>query len=320
MKKLGIKGRVAVIGELNADIVATGLSSAPTPGREVIADDIQCTLGSASAIFACGVAKLGHPVSFISMVGADDFGRYCLEALEQAGVKTDQVMRNTAARTGITVSLSTKNDRALVTYLGAISLLTYDQLSLGALRGHSHLHMTSYFLQTGLRPSFARILKEARLMGMSTSFDPNSDPEQKWGSDIWEVLAQTDVLFLNESEAMQLTGSERAREALKRLGSHVRCAVIKLGAKGAMAILDNKIARVHGVRVKAVDTTGAGDSFAAGFISAYVQGKPIEECLRVGNVCGALSTLKPGGTKGQPDSAALKKFLRSFPSKLAPSR
>jgi sugar/nucleoside kinase (ribokinase family) len=310
MKRESPKERIAVIGELNVDIVATGLASPPRMGSEIIAESIQTTLGSASAIFACGISKLGRTVTFISKVGADGFGDFCLEALEKAGVATDHVMLDKKAQTGITISLSAHKDRALVTYLGAISLLTYDQLSLSAIENHRHLHMTSYFLQSGLRPSFPGILKEARRMGLSTSFDPNSDPSQEWEDEIWQVVAQTDVLFLNETEALQLTGATRARAALKSLSKHTPCAVIKLGSKGAMAIREGKIARVHGFKVKALDTTGAGDSFAAGFISAYIEGSSLADCLKTGNACGALSTLKAGGTGGQPDQRALKKFLR----------
>ena len=74
---------VAVIGELNVDLIASGLTSAPVLGREVLAEDFQTVLGSASAVFACGAARLGHPVSFFSKVGDDEYGRFCLDALQK---------------------------------------------------------------------------------------------------------------------------------------------------------------------------------------------------------------------------------------------
>src|ERR687889_2401173 len=202
-------GGVVVIGELNVDAVATGLAQEPRLGLEIIAEDFQMTLGSASAIFACGVAKLGHGVTFVSKVGRDDFGDLCLEALRGAGVETRHVLRDRSEKTGITLALSTRKDRALVTYLGAISALRYEDVRTSLLKGRSHLHLTSYFLQEGLRPSFARIFEEARAAGLTTSFDPNSDPTSRWGEEIWEVLAHTDILFLNRDEALGLT---RARD------------------------------------------------------------------------------------------------------------
>lgn len=309
-----------MIGELNVDAVASGLAGPPRMGAEIIATDFQLTLGSASAIFACGVAKLGHPVTFISKVGADDFGDFCLAALESEGVPAERVGRDPRVKTGVTLALSTRRDRALVTYLGAIASLRYEEVEMSLLRGQRHLHLTSYFLQTALRPSFARIFREAREMGLSTSFDPNSDPDQAWGESLWEVLAHTDILFLNQTEALELTRTRRAPDALVRLARRVPCVVIKLGRRGAIAISDGETAAAPGFSVAAVDTTGAGDSFAAGFVSAFLRRRPLADCLRTANACGALSTLKPGGTANQPDRRALEKFLRECAPAATPTR
>jgi sugar/nucleoside kinase (ribokinase family) len=302
-------GRVAVIGELNVDLIAGGLDTPPILGREVVASDFRMTLGSASAIFASGVAKLGAAVSFYSLVGDDDFGKFCRVALREAGVSDDAVLVTEGLKTGVTISLSTREDRALVTYLGAIADLRLERLPLDALAGHDHLHMTSYFLQRGLRDSFPRIFDEARSKGLTTSFDPNSDPDSGWGKDVWEVIRRTDVLFLNEAEAALLTRRAGAAESLEVLGAEVPCAVIKLGRKGAVAAKGGEVVSHPGFPVEASDTTGAGDSFAAGFVSGYVRGLSLRECLKIGNACGALSTLEPGGTAGQPTLERLRGFL-----------
>lgn len=307
-KKSAVKG-IVVIGELNIDVIATGLSEAPKIGSEILASDFQLTLGSASAIFASGVAKLGHPVIFISRVGADDFGKFCLATLRKAGISTRYISRDKGMKTGVTVSLSTSRDRALVTYLGSIAALGHEHIRMSSLKGQSHLHMTSYFLQRRLRPHFPQLFREAQQMGLTTSFDPNSDPSHTWSDRIRGVLAHTDVLFLNETEALQFTRARNARGALKTLSLEVPCAVIKLGARGAVAVKDREITSARGFKVKPTDTTGAGDSFAAGFISSYLRGGSIAECLHAGNACGALSTLVTGGTAGQPSRQALKKFL-----------
>lgn len=311
MKTINAKSgkKVVVIGELNVDAMMTGLARAPQMGGETIAADFALKLGSASAIFACGVAKLGHDVMFISKVGRDDFGDFCLAALRDEGISTRHVNRDQTEKTGITIALSTPRDRALVTYLGAISSLRAKDINMSLLRSADHLHMTSYFLQDNLRASFSEILRRARSMKLTTSFDPNSDPTGKWRREIWDVIAESDVLFLNETEARALTRRRQTKAVLAALGRNVRCAVIKLGARGAIAICDGKIYQAPAISVRAVDTTGAGDSFAAGFVSTYIRKKPIEECLLVGNACGALSTLKAGGTAGQPDQTTLAKFL-----------
>jgi sugar/nucleoside kinase (ribokinase family) len=304
------KGRaVAVIGELNVDLVASGLATAPALGREVLAEDFQTVLGSASAIFACGVARLRHPVSFFSKVGDDEYGRFCLRSLRKAGISTKHVRTVPTVKTGVTISLSTRCDRALVTVLGAISELRFVDLDMKALRGHSHLHMTSFFLQPALRPSFPCILRHARKLGLTTSFDPNSDPLSAWGPDVWSVLDETTILFINEEEALLLTRRTDVLAALKQLAERTPCVVVKLGRRGAIAAADNQVVSSPAFEVSAVDTTGAGDSFAAGFVHAFLHGRDLHQCLVEGNACGALSTLQVGGTGGQPDLTRLSRFV-----------
>ena len=303
--------KILVIGELNVDIVATGLRSLPEMGTEILAEDCELTLGSASAIFAAGMAKLGHSVTFVSQVGRDYFGDFCLSTLRQLGVATPNVARKTNEKTGVTIALSGKRDRALVTHSGAVATLTADSIDLALMKRHDHLHLTSYYLQTALQPSFADMFRYAKELGLTTSFDPNSDPSNKWSRSIDGVLRYTDVLFVNEREASQLTRSNTPKAALKTLGTKVPCAVIKRGPRGAIAIQNGVIARDSGFKVNAIDTTGAGDSFDAGFLSAYLRRAPLTQCLSIGNACGALSATRVGGTPGQPTESELQAFLRS---------
>jgi sugar/nucleoside kinase (ribokinase family) len=302
---------VLVIGELNVDIVATGLRGLPEMGAEILAQDCELSLGSASAIFAVGMSKLGYKVTFVSQVGRDAFGDFCVTTLKQLGVATSKVIRKPNEKTGVTLALSGKQDRALITYPGAIASLSADRVDDPLLKKHDHLHLTSYYLQKGLQPHFGEILQHAKALGLTTSFDPNSDPGDRWNSKINSVLKYTDVLFVNEREATKLTNAKTAQAALKMLGTKAPCVVVKRGAKGAIAIQNNDLFTDSGFRVKALDTTGAGDSFDAGFLSAYLMKQPVPECLRVGNACGALSAISIGGTAGQPTEAELQEFLRS---------
>jgi len=303
--------KILVIGELNVDIVATGLRSTPEMGAEILAKDCELTLGSASAIFAVGMAKLGHKVTFVSQVGRDYFGDFCIATLKQLGVSTRNVARRADEKTGVTIALSGKRDRALVTHSGAVATLTSDRIDKALMKQHDHLHLTSYYLQKGLQPSFTDIFRHAKELGLTTSFDPNSDPSNKWSRNVDTVLRYTDVLFVNDREALELTRSSTPMAALKVLGTKAKCAVIKRGRRGAMAVQDGATADHPGFKVTAVDTTGAGDSFDAGFVSAYLRPTSLAECLRIGNACGALSSTRIGGTAGQPTEPELQKFLRS---------
>jgi sugar/nucleoside kinase (ribokinase family) len=301
---------VLVIGELNADIVLSGLASPPVLGSEVLAHGMSMVLGSASAIFASGVARLGHPVGFVSKTGDDDFGHFCRDALLQAGISTDHLLLSSCP-TGTTIVLSTPHDRALVTYLGAIADLGYDDLPRDLFCGFRHLHLTSYFLQERLRPDFPRLMREAKSAGLSVSFDPNSDPSQNWSPEIWDVMHAADVVFVNEPEALALTGAANMHEALSLLADRASCAVVKQGRTGATAVRGTEKVHADGFAVNAVDTTGAGDSFASGFVHGMVTGRSLRDCLLLANATGALSATGVGGTAAQPDLETLTAFLAS---------
>ncbi len=312
--KLG--NEIAVIGELNVDLIAYGLLSEPVLGQEILARNFEMTLGGAPAIFACGAARLGRGVTFLSRVGPDDFGRFCLEKLNENNISTEFVTVSEKSKTGVTMVLSTAQDRAFVTYLGAIAELSFDEIPLDALDNHRHLHLTSYFLQKNLQADFPRLMAEAKQRGLNVSFDPNSDPTQSWDRRIFETIERADILFLNETEAKQLTAKNDVEAAIRELGNYCPTVVIKLGKNGAMGIQNGEIVAVQGFTVEAVDTTGAGDTFAAGFVHAFLDEKNLRECLKIGNACGGLSTRQAGGTNAQPNSEELNEFLAQEEQKL----
>ena len=136
--------RILVIGELNVDIVTTGVRQIPEAGIEVLAQDCELTLGSASAIFAAGIAKLGCTVTFVSQVGKDSFGDFCVAALKDAGISTRHVLRKADEKTGVTIALSNTRDRALITFPGAIKSFSVKDCDTSLMKRHHHLHLTSY--------------------------------------------------------------------------------------------------------------------------------------------------------------------------------
>jgi len=300
---------IVVIGELNVDLIASGVDSVPVLGTEVLADDFNVALGSASAIFACGIARLGHSVTFVSRVGNDDFGHFCLESLAARGIATDRIEIDVQSKTGVTVVVSTADDRAMITFLGAIAELSLSEVPADIFRGHKHLHLTSYYLQKALQADFPHLLATARMAGTTTSFDPNSDPTQGRDEKVLEICRHTEILFLNEDEARLLTGVDDIEAAGRQLNELCPTVAIKLGAKGAIGFQKGAIARVDGFKINAVDSTGAGDSFAAGFVHAFLEGGDLRKCLTIGNACGAFSASRPGGTDGQPDPEELERFL-----------
>ena len=292
--------KVLVAGELNVDIILQGYRAFPEPGKEVLVDDFVMVLGSASAICAMGLARLGNPVSFLGKVGDDPWGAYCLDALTGRGIDISRAVRDPAIKTGVTVAITSPRDRALVSFLGSINALTPEDLPSEVFGGFDHLHISSFFLQDRLGPGCARVFERARAAGLTTSLDPGFDPSEGWDSGLREALEHVDVFFPNEVELRGLSGCDDPAEALKRLGNGRTLVVAKLGADGAMALDKGRPVHVPVFKVSPVDTTGAGDSFNSGFLHAWLRGEPLRDCLRLGAACGGLSTRGLGGTARQP--------------------
>jgi len=217
-------------------------------------------------------------------------------------------------KTGVTISVSSERDRALVTYLGAITALTEQDLPDGLLREFEHLHVSSFFLQEGLRPGLARLFARATKLGLSTSLDPGFDPAEQWGADLRDVLAHTDVFLPNEVELAAIGGQEGTKSALEALRNGRTITAVKLGARGAATLLDGQFVEVSPIAVNPLDTTGAGDSFNAGFLHAWLRRMPVETCLRAGVFTGGKSTEAMGGTGGQADADTLDAWLQQHPS------
>jgi sugar/nucleoside kinase (ribokinase family) len=291
---------VLVIGELNVDLILSGCSHVPAFGTEVTVDGFAMTLGSASAICAVGLARLGHPVSFVGKVGADSWGEYCLHALRAEGVDVRGVRQDAGVQTGVTVALTRPGDRALVTYPGATAVLSAADLpeSLGA--GRCHLHVSSFFLQTGMRRGWRVVFDRVRQSGWSVSLDPGCDPENAWARDLRDLLPLVDLLLPNEVELTAIAGLRNPEAALRSLHTDRTTVVAKLGPAGAIALDEGRMLHVAPPAVTTIDPTGAGDSFNAGFLHAWLDSQPLVRCMRAGVACGALSTRALGGTTAQP--------------------
>ena len=291
---------VLVLGEINVDLILGADEITPVFGQELLVEDATLTLGSSSVIFACGAARLGLRVGFVGVAGDDQFGHFMLQEMATRGVDVSPVIVDLALKTGITVSLSTPADRAMLTFPGSIAALTPGQVDRGLLDRARHLHVSSYFLQTGLREGLPDLLEQARTLGLTVSLDTGWDPSEEWNGGLGRTLAQADVFLPNEVEARAISGEENVARALAALAAQVPTVAIKLGAEGAVAQRGEKVVRAAPPPVQVTDTTGAGDSFSAGFVSGYLAGWPLERTLRLACVCGSLATQEHGGTNGQP--------------------
>jgi sugar/nucleoside kinase (ribokinase family) len=300
---------VLVVGEINPDVVISDPDPVPVFGEvERVVESVVMTVGSSSAIFACGAARLGLRVAFFGVVGDDAFGRYMLEALAGRGVDVGACAIDPDQPTGATVILTSGADRAMLTAIGSIGALDVDAVPPALVGRARHLHSGGFYLQERSRDRLPVFFAAARAMGLTTSFDTNWDPTDRWDGGVATMLTASDIFFPNAAEARRIAGVddvEAAARALAATGSIGRddggpIVAVKLGASGALACrAEGPIERVSALPTEPTDTTGAGDSFDAGFLHAWLDGGDLRDCLELGVVCGALSTRRAGGVDGQ---------------------
>ena len=300
-------------GELNVDLVLSGFQSAPLLGMEIMGEDYTECLGSSTAICACVASSLGTSTGFFGKLGRDHYGEIALQGLKKYSVDTTLVEISPKYRTGLTVSVSTADDRALVTCFGdTIDAFRQDEVPLERANAR-HIHMASYFFQPKVRKNLDQLYRKAKARGMSTSLDAGWDEEGRWHEGLDKLLPVTDFFFPNEREAEAITGQKDSMEAARHIAAEGTNVIVKCGSDGVILCEKGSASprRIPGFRVKAVDTTGAGDSFNGGFLYAWLQGMTLEECARFGNAAGAVSVTRIGGTIACPTQDDVHRMLQT---------
>jgi sugar/nucleoside kinase (ribokinase family) len=303
---------ILVVGELNADLILSG-DVEPAFGQvEKLVDKADLTIGSSAGIFACGAARLGLRVAFTGLVGEDTFGHFMLDAISRRGVDTRGVRIDPTVSTGLSVILNRGSDRAILTYPGSIPLLRYADIDLDLLSKARHLHLGSYFMLDELRPEVPRLFAEAHRRGLTTSLDTNYDPSLAWDGGIRAALAQTDLFFPNETELLAISRAPDLLSGMQAIADLGPGVIVKRGVQGASGLWHGEYREASAIPVQVADTVGAGDSFDAGFLAGTLRPDPgwnFETCLKLGCICGALSTRQPGGTEAQPTLDEARNFL-----------
>jgi sugar/nucleoside kinase (ribokinase family) len=300
---------VLVVGDLNPDLVLTG-DVVPRFGQEEqLLDDAALVVGGSAAITAHGLARLGRAVSLVAAVGDDLFGRLMVDRLDHAGVDTRHVRVHGHLPTGLTVVLGKGGDRAMLTLPGAVATLTGDEVLAAAsdliADGLRHVHVASYFLQPELARALPDVLATLKRLGLTTSLDTNTDPDGRWAG-VDDVLPHLDLLLPNRAEAVALGGEPDPRRAAAVLAARGPLTVVKDGERGAFAVAwDGATAEDPGSPTDVVDATGAGDTFDAAFLAAWLDGDDVAAALRRGVTAGRYSVAHTGGTAGQPTAADL---------------
>jgi sugar/nucleoside kinase (ribokinase family) len=295
---------VVVIADLCVDILMKG-DVVPVWGQaEKFVDDFCLELGGSAGIFASQFARLGGRVGLFGKVGNDLFGQFLRDRIAGLGIPTERVFTSERLGTPVGLGLIRQDDRAMFTYRGCLPEITLDSVEMSGLLAQApHLHVASYFLLEALRPHWPRVLPDLRQRGMTVSLDTNWSPAGDWEA-VREILGYVDVFAPNEAEALHISGMDDVDDAGKWLSRKAKLTVIKRGARGAVAFdgASGKRFELPGAALDErciVDTTGAGDSFDAGFLFAWLKGAPLDRCVELGARCGISSLARMGGIEGQ---------------------
>lgn len=301
---------ILVQGPMFCDLIYTDLPSMPLLGTEIFAGDFTVTVGG-SAIVAVGIHRLGAKVGLIADLGNDPLSKLLKSMLQEMGIDTTLIREHPYPLPQVTTALSFPNDRAFVTRFRKPDTLVDLQL---LLKDHSakHLHLSSFLGAFEILDA-CRIAHNA---GLTVSMDPGWDEEALLDPRLHQLITELDVFLPSQSELCYIAQVDDVEQALEKTAQTMTngMIVLKQGKDGATAYRADYRESVPALPVTPIDTTGAGDSFDAGFLFQYAQAKPLTTCLQYGAICGALSTTKVGGATAAPTHKEVKQWLSKLPS------
>lgn len=281
--------RILCVGRLYCDVIFTDLPRMPTPGTEVFAGGVGLHAGGGAAITAGHLSSLGHPTSLAAYLPGAAFGDVVTQELQAHGIDL-RLCRKSTERSDpqLTVALGHNGERAFVTHRTGPAFPSFSANSLADMH-LSHLHIG----EAATLIDNPQLISIAKSLGMTTSLDCSWD-DQLDAESLIALLPEIDLFLPNQSEIEFLSA-----KVLSASGSALT--VIKQGADGATALLNGTRIHMPAISVTAIDTTGAGDAFNASFLNAWLQKRPIEECLMVANRKGAEAVTYRGGMGGISD-------------------
>lgn len=312
-----MKSKCLVIGDLNTDIIISDLNGYPELGKEILAKNYFVTIGGSGGIFAVVLSNLGIQTSIISKIGNDFFGNFLLTEMKRYESDTDSIMIQDGEETGLTVSLSYEKDKSQISKLDLIKSIKLDEISIDNFENLRHVHLSSYYMMDNLKRSYVELIKKIKkkFYNITFSLDTNDDPADNWGEEIYDIIKNVDILFLNKKEVLKISNKNEVQKAIEKLSKFVDKVVVKMGKEGYLAKINKKYYKdecINKLNKNFKDGTGAGDNFNAGFIYGHINSLGIEKSLKVANIAAAKSVEYSGGVGNKEKFFELKELIKNI--------
>lgn len=303
---------VIALGDLNVDIIAH-FPAYPTKGGDAFASSTEIHCGGSAANAAIALARLGVPTGLITRVGPDSWAAMALHCLESAGVDLGGLQRDAAVVTGLMyVVVTPDGERTILGYRGANALTDPGQIREAYIESGRLLHLSGYALLTDPQRSAALLALEiACRHRLLITLDPGMTISDAALDEMHMLLPAIDILLPNLEEAQKLSGQrppEACIQALLARGSHL--VMLKLGREGCVIGSGADVVHVPGFTVRTRDSTGAGDSFAAGVIAGILGGLSLRGAAVLGNAMGAITASRVGAGDAPVERHELLALLR----------
>jgi sugar/nucleoside kinase (ribokinase family) len=309
---------VACVGILVADVVGRPIDGLPDRGKLHLVEQMELHSGGCAANTGVCLARIGVSTGITGMVGADGFGDFLVQAMERHGLDASGIARSREASTSATmVMVHSDGERSFLHHLGANAHFSLADINLDRLFKAPLVHIGGANLMPGMDgvPT-AELLRQARAAGLQTSLDTAWDSTGRWMQILAPCLEYLDYFVPSIEEARMLTGQARKEEmAAALLDRGVGVVALKMGSEGCYIRTPDRALRIPSFEVPAIDALGAGDAFAAGFLTGVVKGWDLETTGRFANAVGGLAVQALGATTGVRSLEQTLEFMRATPAR-----
>lgn len=308
---------VACLGILVADAIAKTVDEIPDRGKLQPVDQISLHTGGCAMSASIDLAKLGMKAAILGKVGRDGFGEFIVNSLRNQGVNTDGLVVKDGINTSASLVLvASTGERTFLHCFGSNADLSYEDVNFDIIKNSKILFIGG----TNLMPKFdgipcSKVVKKAKEMGVYTALDTAWDASGRWMEIVEPSLPYLDLFIPSYDEARMIAGKDEPEEiADVFLSKGVKLAVIKLGKEGCfIKSKDGEKSTIPTYSdIKAVDATGAGDSFVAGFLTGVLQGWDLYKCGKFANAVGTHCVMEVGATTGIKKMEDILEFMKKY--------